>query len=327
MNSPEPGISEDVVGVVRRAIDELGFDTSQVAALPVGLVVPGRAADALFDRAAEYLLDDALGLTLATRIPIGSLGVIDYGLCTSSTLREALTLVTRYYGVATQRARLELVEEPPLARLVFHRLGGIEHSRHWIEFAFAMIGTRIRQTLGREHLAFTRVSFMHTAPPRREAHDEFFGTKVEFGAREEWLAFAVELLDRPLQTASKSLAELLERKMRELEPAMANVDPVLDRARRTLAAMLDEGLTDLNTLVARLGDTKRTLQRALSDRSTSHSVLLDELRRHRAATLLDQGLRVADVALRLGFAEPSAFFRAYRRWTGTSPRSERPDEE
>lgn len=320
MSSTEPGISEDVVGSVRRALDELGFDTRPVGATPVGLVVPGSVADALFDRAAAYLLDEALGLSLAARIPIGGLGPIDYGLCTASTLREALTLVTRFYGVATQRARYELVEDGPSARMVFHRVEGIAHSRHWVEFSLAMLGTRIRQTLGREALSFDRVSFRHPPPARSDAHDEFFGTGVEFGAPLDCLCFASELLERPLQTASRSLAELLERKMRELEPDMAPVDPMLDRVRRTLAGMLDEGLTDLVTLATRLKESRRSIQRALGNRATSHSQLVDELRRTRARLLLDQGLRVADVALRLGFADPSAFFRAYRRWTGTSPK-------
>jgi AraC-like DNA-binding protein len=326
VTTSEPGISEEVVGPCRRALEELGFDTSTVGAQPVGLIVPGSAADALFEQAAAFLHDEALACTLAARIPIGSLGVIDYGLCTAPTLHDALTTITRFYGVATQRARLELVEDGPSARLVFHRQPGIEHSRHWVEFAFAMIGTRIRQTIGRERMPFTRVSFVHAAPHDPRAHDEFFGTRVAFGAAEEWLAFPSEILTIPLQTASRALAELLERRMRELEPAMAPTDPVLDRVRRTLAAMLDDGETDIVTLAKRLGESKRTLQRMLSERQTSHTALLDELRRQRAKALLDAGLRVAEVAKRLGFSEPSAFFRAYRRWTGTSPKGEKPDE-
>jgi AraC-like DNA-binding protein len=115
--------------------------------------------------------------------------------------------------------------------------------------------------------------------------------------------------------------------MRELAPIMATTDPVLDRVRRTLVAMLDDGVTDLDVLAVRLGENKRTLQRWLRERSTSHSRLLDELRSTRAAVLLDSGIRVVEVATRLGFAEPSAFFRAYRRWTGTSPRGRFDDDD
>jgi AraC-like DNA-binding protein len=315
----EPGIAETVVGAVRRALESLGIELGPASA-PIGLVVPGVTADGLLDGAAASLGDDAIGLTLATRIPIGSLGAIDYGFATSGTLREALQLVARYYGVATQRVRLELVGD---TRLVFHRLTGSEHSRHWLELPAAVIATRIRQTLGEPELAFARVAFRHGPPARRERHDAFFGTRVAFGAELDVLEFAPVLLDRPLHTASKSLAELLEQRLRELEPQMAAIDPVLDRVRRTLIAMLDDGLTDLETLATRLELSKRTLQRTLRERGQSHTELVDELRSRRAAELLDRGLRVVEVAQRLGFSEPSAFFRAYRRWTGTSPKGAR----
>jgi AraC-like DNA-binding protein len=68
----------------------------------------------------------------------------------------------------------------------------------------------------------------------------------------------------------------------------------------------------------------RTLQRRLASSGTSHRDLLDEIRRERARHLLsDRTLAIADVAGRLGFSETSAFFRAFRRWTGTSPQSYR----
>ncbi|HEY4058720.1 MAG TPA: AraC family transcriptional regulator ligand-binding domain-containing protein [Kofleriaceae bacterium] len=318
MTTAEPGVSEEIVSTIRRALTELGFDAGQVNASAVGLVVPGSAADELFDRAAEYLLDDALALSLTSRIPIGSLGALDYGLCTSPTVRDALNLVVRYYGVVSQRARLDFVEDGDVPRLLFVRFPNQGYSRHWVEFPIAMIGARIQQTTGLSKQPFTRVAFAHPAPKSRDAHDEFFGCAVEFGAPLDVVEISRELLDAPLHTASKALSELLEQRMKALEPAMATTDPLVDRTRRTLIAMLDAGQTDLETLASKLGESKRTLQRNLSERGTSHSQLLDELRRQRTAELLDRGHKVVDISKALGFSEPSAFFRAYRRWTGTS---------
>ncbi|HEY4177407.1 MAG TPA: AraC family transcriptional regulator ligand-binding domain-containing protein [Kofleriaceae bacterium] len=318
MDRAELGIAEDVVAAVRREIEALGFVPKELPAASPGLVV-GTAADVLFEEASEFLLDSALGISLAGRVPIGGLGALDYGLVTSATLRDALNLLTRYYSIATQRVRLELEEGSDRSAVVGTRLPNIHHSRHWIEFSFAVFASRIRQTLSREDITFD-IAFKHPAPPTRGQAEEHFRGSVQFDAPQDRLTFATEHLGLALHTASKPLAELLERRMKEIAPERAIDDPVLDRVRRTLGQMLEAGETDVKTLAARLSESTRTLQRTLGQRNTSHSQLLDELRRQRAQELLDAGLRVADVAQRLGFAAPSAFFRAYRRWTGTSPR-------
>ncbi len=70
-----------------------------------------------------------------------------------------------------------------------------------------------------------------------------------------------------------------------------------------------------------LGISARTLQRRLRENGTSFSAVLEELRRELSGELLaDKKLAVSDVALLLGYSEPSAFQRAFRRWRGVSPR-------
>ena len=64
----------------------------------------------------------------------------------------------------------------------------------------------------------------------------------------------------------------------------------------------------------------RTLQRGLAARGTSHLVLVDETRHEQAARLLeDRSLSIGAISDALGFSEPSAFHRSFKRWTGTTP--------
>lgn len=101
---------------------------------------------------------------------------------------------------------------------------------------------------------------------------------------------------------------------------MLAADQLLARARVALTELIERQDVSLASLVARLGTTPRTFQRELQRRGTSHQELLDEARRDSAQVLLDAGLTIAQVSERLGFSEPSAFFRAFRRWTGQSPK-------
>jgi AraC-like DNA-binding protein len=64
----------------------------------------------------------------------------------------------------------------------------------------------------------------------------------------------------------------------------------------------------------------RSLQRRLGDEGTSFDAVIDELRRDLAHRYLaDPRIAIAEVAYLLGFSEPSAFHRAFKRWTGATP--------
>lgn len=70
-----------------------------------------------------------------------------------------------------------------------------------------------------------------------------------------------------------------------------------------------------------LGLTTRTLQRRLRAAGTTFRVLLNELRFERAARELAARPTVDAAAIAIGFAEPTSFYRAFRRWTGATPRA------
>jgi AraC-like DNA-binding protein len=316
----ERGIAGAVVGPVLQALRELGLDLPLTA--PADGMVPGVNADDMIDRAAAALRDPALGVSLARRIPLGALGPLDYGLITAASLREGLERTSRHYAVVTDRVKASVIEAPPRATVVLERAPGVRHSRHWIEFSIALIAARVRATAGPEFVAES-VALQHGPPDGGQAtHDEFFGVPVRFDAARDEISFAIEWLDRPLRTAVAALADVLELHLRALQAPAA--DPFLDRLREALGALLDQGDISLQRAAVQLAMSTRTLQRELQRRGTSHQEVLDGLRRDRALRLLeDPGNTVASVADALGFSEPSAFFRAFRRWTGTSPSAAR----
>jgi AraC-like DNA-binding protein len=321
--SNEPGIAATIVQPVANALVELGCDVEAFRSTAAGAAnLGGSRVDTLLERASVELGDPTLGLTLARRIPIGRLGDLDYAFCTSRTLREGLSRLERFYGVATQRVSLVLVESPPRAALTLRRKPGVTHSRHWIEFSFAIIAERVRQTLARD-VQFGEVTFSHAGLPTKDAYDAFFGTSVHFGGVEDRLGLASHLLDEALSTASTALAEVLEEKMQRVDRTLGGSVPLADRVTLAIRELLEEGETGLPATASRLGTPTRTLQRALQKGGLSHTKLLDDVRRERAQQLLSRGLSVREVAKTLGFSEASAFFRAFRRWTGTSPRAPR----
>src|SRR5262245_20347220 len=104
--------------------------------------------------------------------------------------------------------------------------------------------------------------------------------------------------------------------------ALGGEDTLRDQVRRLLWSELSAGVPDLEGVGRVLGMSPRTLQRRLREEGTTFSGVLTQLRHDLARPLLGDGqLAVAEVAFLLGYEDPSAFHRAFRRWSGRSPRA------
>ena len=103
--------------------------------------------------------------------------------------------------------------------------------------------------------------------------------------------------------------------------ASASSTSVLARVRQSVAAHPAREPSP-DQIAKQLGISARTLRRQLAHAGTSVRVVVDEVRRGRADELLARGGSVKEVAFALGFSEPSAFSRAYKRWTGKAPSGE-----
>lgn len=159
------------------------------------------------------------------------------------------------------------------------------------------------------------VEFAGPAPAGQAEYGQFFGLPVRFGAAEGRLMFEAQHLRLPIARSPAQLRAFLR-------GAPANL---LLRYRQDggLAAVLRPHLggerLPAAALAARLGMAESTLRHRLKAEGASLSALRDAARCSRAMQALAEGRRVAEVAADLGFAEPSAFHRAFRKWTGESP--------
>jgi AraC-like DNA-binding protein len=105
-----------------------------------------------------------------------------------------------------------------------------------------------------------------------------------------------------------------------LSEALSEADSLVQTARSNLTSQLAGGEVGLGTLARSMHMSERTLRRRLSERGTSYQELLDELRSTQARKLVGHGAEPVDqIAQRLGFADTSSFFHAFKRWTGQTP--------
>lgn len=102
--------------------------------------------------------------------------------------------------------------------------------------------------------------------------------------------------------------------------ALNSAATLVERVQRSLFGA--DGLVCSARLLARqLGMSERTLKRRLAEQNTSYTELLDAARRKRSLELLGSNASVEEVSTRLGYSDAANFTRAFRRWTGQSPRA------
>ncbi|MCH8543054.1 MAG: AraC family transcriptional regulator [Alcanivorax sp.] len=157
-------------------------------------------------------------------------------------------------------------------------------------------------------------------PGDEQAYHDFFGCPVQFGNSHVRVRFPAEYLGIPMPHRDPALRALLDRQAQALLQALPDND-AFDRAlQQLLPRLLAEGRATLPTAARALHVSPRTLQRRLTAHGISWQQFLDRARTQLAREYLaDTSLSLSDVALLLGFSEQSAFNRAFRRWTGTTP--------
>jgi AraC-like DNA-binding protein len=307
-----------VRGLARLGISREEFSKSLHAR--DGKVSIARLAQA-FDEVATRTRTPHLALELVRALPLGALGASDYCFSTSATLIEALARIASHVVLFTEDLQYELSVDGDTARI--ETTNRFPPLYIFNELASCFVVRRLRDVLGDDAVTLTGVRFKHHARGPLEPYEAYFGVPVEFGAAAYDVTFPRRLLKAPLLTADAELANMLS--AHPSIPAVVGAAPSLpERVRENLThSMVDrEGPLPVNRLARRMGMSSRSLQRKLKDEGSSYLVLLDEARCELAKKLLArEGVLLMSVAGRLGFNDLTAFFRAFRRWTGKSPRA------
>jgi AraC-like DNA-binding protein len=162
-----------------------------------------------------------------------------------------------------------------------------------------------------------RVRLVH--PQGQDRAAALFGVPVVHGASRSCLMFPAVLLSVANQHAETERTSEMELALRRAWPAEA---AFMDRVRARVADAVLDGEPNVGEVARRLAMSSRTLQRRLQAEGVSFQAVIDEVRREIATrALVREDLSIAEVGYRLGFADPAAFSRAFRRWTGHTPKS------
>jgi AraC-like DNA-binding protein len=164
------------------------------------------------------------------------------------------------------------------------------------------------------------VQFAHAAPRQTSEHLRVFGAPVSFGCATNSFVMEREFLERSVPAADERLYPILRRYLDGVLKEMPRDDDLLTSVRRAVGESMRDGEPKLTLVAKRLAMSPRTLQRRLKESGVDFKGLVEDTRRRFSLSYLrDRRNTLTEIAYLLGYSEVSAFNRAFRRWTGSTP--------
>lgn len=297
----------------------------------------------------EVLQDEAGGIIQGVQTPIGSSRMLTYSMIHCQNLRQAMERAIEFNAVCRERAgsiqchELQLSEDRKVVTLNYLSMLNESVDSRAGESAAATdlpvldaqaqdgvlcsmaVWMRVCSWFIGKNIEVLAAGCASAVPDNRDGLQHFFPCPIVFDQATNWVSFSATHLEAPIVRSEDDLEEFLK-----VAPYHAVIEPVKNEksvSARIRVLIGDDFRTELPTfdqLTGMLNMSARTLRRRLDKEGTSYQRIKDGARRDAAIEFLtNPGLTVSDVAELVGFSDPSAFHRSFKRWTGLSPGSYR----
>lgn len=272
---------------------------------------------------ARALDDEFFGLD-RRRMKVGSYAVLCRAAIRCSTLAEALRQIADIINiilddialqltVTGDEAQLTLVEAPdrPAADLLDRAFAH--------ETLFMLVNGLACWLIGRR-IEILKARFAYAEPAHSREYHLIFCAKLSFDAAATVISFPALHLKAAVVQNERSARQFLRAAPAAFLLRYRNDSSPVARVRRLLRDNSPGDWPSFERVAEQLGLSVSTLRRALEQEGAPFLAIKDSIRRDRAIHYLTHSrLGMSDIAAELGYAEPSAFHRAFKKWTGVSP--------
>ena len=283
---------------------------------PDALLSP-KACATVFENAHRERRVSNLALQLAQRTPVGANPLLDYLIVSPDSVGQGLDRLTRYLRLVNPSVGLTVRSERGAAvRVVVERA----HTAFVTELTVSLCVIRFMRETDAQFRA-AHVSFTHE-PDDVVEYSRVLRCHIDAKASWNGVVIPREAIALPLRRRDPMLRGWLERQAAAILVRMPASGDACEEVRGVLSMQATAGEMTIDAVARRLATTPRTLQRRLARGGTSFEALRDEARRQAAELYLSSTtLTIAEVTYLLGYSEPTAFHRAFRRWHGTTPQA------
>lgn len=273
----------------------------------------------LADNAKHCSGDPAIGLKLGVQLQLSSHGFLGFAALSSATALESIEMAVKYVKTRTLLASLNVEIEADTAHIQVKRLAASHKSFPFVVENILPSFITIGRFLTGETELEAELDFSFPAPEYADLYSKMLNCKVRFNQPVSQIRVPLAVLKTPLASANVQSAQAA---LNECDKILAITNKDNNLALRIHHQFeLNHDIATLEQMASQLNMTVRTINRQLALLDTSFQQILDKFRLERAKSyLMDHEYKVDHIAQLLNYRDASNFSRAFKRWTGLSPR-------
>ncbi|MCB0278934.1 MAG: AraC family transcriptional regulator [Calditrichaeota bacterium] len=279
----------------------------------------------LYQKLIELSDDPFLGLHIGENFEFNSMGVFGLVMVNARNGREIYERMVRFQSILGTDIRSEFVEKDDLfeVRVFMTVMRNEQVDRHCIESILVKNIQGVRLIVG-DDTKPVKVSFRFPKPESLSEYQRIFNCELEFDAEHNSIHLPKSILSMDNPMADGRLSQYFDELANELLKDMEFTESMSLKVSRLLLELLDDSDISLETIADKMAIGVRTLQRKLNEEGTSFKQIVADTKRAVAVKYLKENhMAISEIAYVLGFSQPSAFHRSFKRWTGQTPQKYR----
>jgi AraC-like DNA-binding protein len=272
------------------------------------------------DEAARFINDPYFGLHMGEFAEAGSWSILGYVMMNCRTLGDAFEKSGRYSRIIGNliEARAEM-NFNKIKAIFFTPRHAPEMTRHCFDATFSSSVRMIRSLTG-VHLNPREVTFTYPEPESKAEYERIFCCPVLFGEKENSITLDFATITTPIKMANPDLLEHFEKYAQDFLAEMERTEEYSRAVTKILLSNLDDEALSIEKVAKEMAVSVRTLQNRLDAEGVVFSDLLRDVRQRLAQKYLRENYSVEQITYLLGFSEPSVFRKAFKKWSGVTPR-------
>lgn len=297
----------------------LGLDDSE--SVDPNIRIPESTLVALWQAIEKAGKRTGIGLEVGQTINPAAKGLLASWVSQASNLREALAIFIKNIALMNPSESWMFTEHAGTCLLTFRLDQNKGYPDIAIERSMSAMAAWAR-ALSNHKFPIREAGFTFSKPAPVIPFESIFGDRLVFNADENYVRFDSALLNLPIVSSSELLKTLIEKQARQSLQALQKSTPIEQKVQTHIQKRFASGKpVTISTVCSDLAMSRQTLYRQLKQQDTDFQSLVEAVRKREALVLIKAGIDSSAISLSLGYKDTSSFYKAFKRWFGTTPRA------